>query len=204
MTQMHYCQNCDDPIPMKPAVTEDGRQVARCTQCGNDVPAKRLPLFVVAGASASGKTAITQPLIDALPECAVFDVDWLIDPLGRMCLPDPMDWAGFRDAWLAVAHGLAQGGRSTVLLCPFVPEQLDELPLREWVGDTHFAALDCADDLRVQRLEARPAWRERNIEQHLEFAAELRKRLDTVISTDEGTPEEAAASVARWVRSHLK
>jgi hypothetical protein len=201
---MHYCQNCDDPIPMKPAVDAGGRQVARCTQCGTTVPARRLPLFVVSGASASGKSAITQPLIDALPECAVFDVDWLIDPLTRLALPDPMDWAAFRDAWLAVAHGLAQGGRSTVLLSPFVPEQLEELPLREWVGEIHFAALDCSDDLRRQRLEARPKWREREIDRHLEFAAELRKRLDPVISTDEGTPEDAAASVARWVRSHLR
>ncbi|GAA2343246.1 hypothetical protein [Dactylosporangium salmoneum] len=193
---MHYCQRCEDPIVMAPQ-----GDVAVCPGCGGSERAKRLPLFVVTGASASGKTALFPHLVDGLGECLVFDVDWLIGPFQRACEFGEVDWPAFRDAWLSVAHGVAQSGRPTVLLGPFVREQLDDLPGRRWVGDVHFAVLDCADDVRAARLEARPRWRERAIERHVAFAERLRKTADTVVRTDDATPAESARRVIDWVRA---
>jgi Ni2+-binding GTPase involved in maturation of urease and hydrogenase len=55
----------------------------------------------VTGASGAGKTTVHPHLVDALTECAVFDVDYLLDSLGHD------DWRRFRDAWLSVAHAVA-------------------------------------------------------------------------------------------------
>lgn len=121
------------------------------------------------GASGSGKTAIFPHLAAALPEYAVSDMDWLIDPLKTST--GSVDWDAFRDAWLSVAHGLAQGRRSTVLLGPLLPEWVETLPSRRWIGPIRFAVLDCSDDQRRARLTQRPAWREHAIEEHLGFAA---------------------------------
>ena len=100
----HYCQACDYPQLMTP---EDG--AVRCPACGAaDSLAVIRPLFVVTGASGSGKTTILpEPPQPAAGWCAVFDVDWLIDPLGRAA-GGAVDWTVFRDTWLHVAHGMAQ------------------------------------------------------------------------------------------------
>jgi hypothetical protein len=192
---VHHCQRCDDPIVMEP---RDARAV--CPVCGASEQARRLPLFVVTGASGSGKTTVFPHLVAALPDCLVFDVDWLIGPFERACEFGEVDWPALRDAWLSVAHGAAQSGRHVVLLAPFMPSQLEDLPARRWIGDVHFAALDCADDVRRARLEVRPKWRERAIERHLEYAAHLRRMIPVVTATDDGTPEQVAQRLAGWVR----
>ncbi|WP_432972658.1 hypothetical protein [Dactylosporangium sp. CA-233914] len=193
---MHFCQRCDDPIVMAPRGDE-----AVCPDCGHAEPARRLPLFVVTGAAGSGKTTIFPYLVAALPDCLVFDADWLIGPFERACEFGEVDWPALRDAWLSVAHGAAQSGRHTVLLAPFTPDQLDELAGRRWIDGAHFAVLDCADDVRTARLEARSRWRERAIERHLAFAAHLRATIDPVVRTDDADPAESAARVAAWVSS---
>jgi hypothetical protein len=39
--------------------------------------------------------------------CLTFDVDWLLDAAGALSGGQPARWPAFRDAWLAVAHGVA-------------------------------------------------------------------------------------------------
>ncbi len=193
---MHYCQVCVEPVVMT-----SEPPLARCPRCGSTERARTAPLFLVTGASGSGKTTIFPHLVDALPDYGVFDVDWLIDPIGRLCGGQPMDWVNFRDTWLAVAHAVAQAGRPTVLLGPFFRAQLDPLPARTWVGPIHVAVLDCADDVRRARLNARPAWRERKIDEHIEFAGHLRAAADIVFGTEKGGPDDVARDVASWVRA---
>jgi hypothetical protein len=126
----------------------------------------------------------------------------LIDSFEMACDTQTVSWPAFRDAWLSVAHGVAQGGRHTVLLGPFMPEQLAPLAARRWVSDIHFAVLDCADDVRRARLTERPPWRERAVDEHIAFAAHLRRSIPTRIATDT-TPACAADLVATWVRETL-
>jgi hypothetical protein len=192
---MHYCQLCDPPVTLLP----DG-DTAVCPAGHYSEPAKRLPLYVVTGASGAGKSAIFPFLAAELPEYAVFDVDWLIDPLSAASAPEPIEWIAFRDAWLSVAHGLAQGGRATVLLSTFMPEQLEDLPARRWISDIYFALLDCPDATRVRRLNRRPPWRDHDTDRQLSFAAYLRKHIPTVVRTDDVTAATSASAIAGWVR----
>jgi energy-coupling factor transporter ATP-binding protein EcfA2 len=195
---MHYCQQCPEPVMMRPEPP-----IARCPDCGATEQARQAALYVVTGASGSGKTTVFPHLVEALPEGAVFDVDWLIDPLGRMRPDQELDWENFRDAWLSVAHGVAQSGRATVLLGPFYAQQLEPLPARRWIGPIRYAVLDCSDATRRVRLEERPPWRERQIEQHIDFARYLRQHADLVVTTEHRSPSEVAAELASWVRTHL-
>jgi hypothetical protein len=58
----------------------DGR--AACPGCGEaDDAAALRPLFVVSGASASGKSAVLGPLARSLAgRCVTFGADWLLGP----------------------------------------------------------------------------------------------------------------------------
>lgn len=196
---MHYCQRCERPVPMVP--DERG---ALCPRCGGiDPTARQRPLYVVTGASGAGKTTLLPLLLERLAgSVVVFDVDWLIDPLRRGSSDAQVDWESFRDTWLHVAHGVAQSGLATVLLGPFFPEQLDSLPGREWVTDIHYLVLDCPDDERRRRIEARPPWRARDVDEQITFGRWLRTNLPDVLDTSATTPADAADAVVAWI-SHL-
>lgn len=165
------------------------------------VAERRYPLVVLTGASGAGKSTIVPLLIERLAgTCVVFDVDWLIDPL-REASPDRgIEWGAFRDAWLHVAAGLAQNRMPTMLVGPFIPEHLETLPGRELLGEIAYGVLDCADDVRRTRIEARPSWRLRDIDEQVAFGAWLRTNLTPVFDTDTATPMATADAVAGWIR----
>jgi hypothetical protein len=195
---MHYCQTCEEQRAMTPR-----GEAAACPRCAAVAPASRAgPLFLVTGASGGGKTTLLPLLLQRLVgECAVFDVDWLIDPLARSAPDGQVDWATFRDLWLHVAHGVTQNGVDPLLLGPFFPQQLDDLPGRAWIGEIHTLVLDCPDDERRRRIQSRPAWRARDIEEQVGFGRWLRENVDAVVDTAALTPDRAADAVAVWVRS---
>jgi hypothetical protein len=156
------------------------------------------------GASASGKTAILAPLARLLAgRCVTFDVDFLLDAAGALSGDQPIRWSAFRDAWLSIAHGIAQVGMPTVLLGPLMPEHLANLPARRWIGEIHYLVLDCPDEVRRERIETRPAWRNREIEEQTRFGRRLRENIAEYVDTNAGTPQDAANAVAAWVTGHL-
>jgi hypothetical protein len=63
--------------------------------------------------------------------------------------------------------------------------------------------LDCPDDLRRQRIEARPPWRDRDIRAQTEFGQWLRANLNPVIDTSTCSPDEVAMEVAAWVQDWI-
>jgi hypothetical protein len=178
----------------------------RCPRCSRVEQAGLLQtLFVVTGASGSGKTALLAPLSRILAGTAVtFDVDLLLDSAGMLSDGRPIEWPAFRNAWLSVAHGVAQCGLPTVLLGPFTPGQLEPLPARRWVGEIRFLLLDCSDEVRLERLEARPPWRRHDIEEQTKFGRWLRETMADAVDTALGSPEDSAQAVAAWVAKYRR
>jgi hypothetical protein len=197
---VYYCQHCDTPVAIEPR-----HGYAVCPGCGRAHDAAALgPLFVVTGASGSGKTAVFAPLARRLRgRCVTFDGDLLMDAAGALSNGQPINWPAFRDAWLAVAHGVAQSGMPAVLLAPFIPDHLQGLAARRWVGDIHFLVLDCPDELRRARIGARPRWRSRDTEEQIEFGRWLRRNITDRIDTSSGTPDDIAEGISAWIERHL-
>jgi gluconate kinase len=197
---VHYCQSCDTPVAMEPG---DGHPA--CPRCGRADGRYALgPLFVVTGASGSGKTAVAVSLARRLRgRCVTFDADLLMDSAGALSGGQPVNWPALRDAWLAIAHGVAQSGMPTVLLGPIIPAHLEDLPARRWVGDIRFLVLDCPDDLRRARINARPRWRARDIDEQVEFGRWLRRNIPDSVDTSRDTPDGTAAAITAWIDRHL-
>ena len=194
---MHYCQRCPEPVMMLPDPPK-----ARCPVCGATEQARQAALYVVTGASGSGKTTVLPHLVDALPESAVFDVDWLIDPVGRCARTG--NWIG-RTSGTPGSRWLT-GWPSPVerRYCSDRSTPSSWIPCRPVVGSDRFA-MPCwtaQTGPRRARLEERPPWRERQIEEHINFAAYLHEHADLVVSTEHRSPSGVAADLASWVRTH--
>jgi hypothetical protein len=69
--QQAFCMTCGPDVVVERV---DGA-VLRCPSCGDEQRIPALPLFVVTGASGTGKSTVMEPLRARLPDVEVFDVD---------------------------------------------------------------------------------------------------------------------------------
>lgn len=184
--------------------------IAVCSTCGGEQRFLRLPLFVVTGPSGAGKTTAIQALTHSLPECVVLESDllWLVIPEDG-----PNDYHTFHDIWLRLARSIAQAGRPVLLGGAALPQQLEKLPERRYIGNIHYLALTCDDDVLRARLEARPAWRDSSseafIQRCIEFNDWMRKNAATlsppmtVLDTTHDAPEAISIAVRNWIHERL-
>jgi hypothetical protein len=160
-------------------------------------------LHIVTGTMGAGKSTVAELLPPLVRELVVFDIDWVIESFGmiaRRPIPqNPQSWPGVRDAWLAIAAAIERGGRSTVLLGPFTPEDLQGLPSLSAHRDIRWTLLDCEDEALVERLAAR-GWERNDIIDALTDSAQLRTLGFDSIRTDDAKPAEVARRVAEHLR----
>lgn len=143
---------------------------AVCPSCGSSTEFKSLPLFVVTGASGSGKTTVALSLVRTASEYIVLDQDILwCDAFNT---PDD-DFMMFRNTWLRVVKNVQQAGRSVVLFGTSIPKQFESCAERRYLSAIHYLGLVCDPDELERRLTARPNWRQsgtpENLARMLEF-----------------------------------
>ena len=179
-----------------------------CPFCGHATPIRHLPLFVLTGASGSGKTATCERLLHTLPECVVLESDVLLAALKSWAEEDIQH---YWDHWLRLVLHVHQAGRPVLLCGTVMPQHLEATPERDGIAAIHSLALVCDDGELERRLRARPAWRGWNdarIADHLEFNRWWRSddsQLDTVdrLDTTYGDAHATADHVRSWVRARL-
>ena len=131
---------------------------ATCPHCGHALPFLRLPLRLIGGASATGKSAILQLLAGRFTAAVLLEADLLWQEEFN---PPADGQRRFFETWLRLAKIIGQSGRP-VALCGAgfaVPENIEPCLERRDFSQVHYLALSCAADLLHDRLEARPAWR---------------------------------------------
>jgi hypothetical protein len=183
---------------------------AICRHCGYAHPFKQLPLFIVTGASGSGKSAACLQLVPILPECVTLEADLFWRP--EFATPDT-NYRDFRNLCLRVAKNIGQAGRPVVLCGTAIPEQYETCPERIYFSATHYLALVCDDAAIQQRLKDRPPWRESSnpdkIAEHVTFNRWIKANADkttppmTLLDTSSATIQTTAGQIAGWVRRQL-
>jgi len=172
-----------------------------CSVCHQVTPANIFPLFVVTGASGSGKSRVVGELRCRLMECVVFDSDLL---WGRTAERQ------YQNDWVRIAYSIAQGGRHTVICGTLMPGDLDACEDRGLVGAIQFLNLHCSDEVRERRLRERPSWRNSSsdefLEEHKRFARWLIENAATsfdppmvMVDTSDVSVEEVVEAVVEWV-----
>jgi len=197
------CPNCGEYTLSNPERSLDS---TRCNTCGMTIPTNILPLFVVTGASGSGKTAVVPGLRCRLRYCVVFDKDLLWGRCGS--------WEQFYNNWLRIAYSIAQGGRYTVIAGIIMPGDFDSCEDRGLIGPIYYVNLHCDDAVREQRIRTRPAWRQSNNEWFIQEQRQVAERLLAIessidppihrIDTSERSVAATTAAVVAWITAILK
>ena len=227
---LNVCANCGhyhvDKTVTEPAgvaeVSEpDGRicsqrgmrhALATCPQCGHSHPFLRLPLLLVGGASAAGKTAILQELTGQFTAAVLLESDllWLEE------FEDPSN--GYRryfETWLRMAKNIGQSGRPTALFGAglAVPENIEQCVERRYFSQTHYLALVCDEEALRRRLLARPSWRKSGQPEQLAAQLDFNRWLQTegpnqtppvtILDTTCTSVEDSAIAVKAWMECAL-
>jgi hypothetical protein len=204
----NVCPACGQYVEEKRV--DPASALAICPFCGYGHPFRRLPLFLLTGASATGKTAICLRLSEALPECVPLECDILWRP--EFARPED-GYRDFRNMWLRVAKNVGQAGKPVLLSGSAIPSQYEACPERRYFVQSYYLALVCDAGELTRRLQARPDWRECSdaqiIERMLTFnqwfadnAAQTEPPM-ALLDTTGLTVEDAVQRVAAWVRSRL-
>ena len=88
---------------------------------------KKMPLFIVTGASCVGKSTACQVLLDSETDYIVMESDLLWS--GHYNTPED-GYKAYRELWMNVAAHIAQIGKPVVLCGCAVPEQFENTAAR--------------------------------------------------------------------------
>jgi predicted kinase len=187
------------------------RAEAACPNCGHLHPFLRLPLFVVTGASGTGKTALAQMAAAEVGDFVHLEMDVLWSPAFNT--PED-DYRAFRSAWLRLAKNIGQAGRPVVLYGSVSPAQFENNPERRYFSQLHYLALACQPEMLSTRLLARPDWRGTSSEDFIasmqqfnrwfyDNAEPVTPRL-TLLDTTQQSPLQTLVVLRGWLQNLWK
>ena len=105
--------------------------------------AEKQPIFLITGASGSGKTTIIPELLKQCSEHIILDLDAIYGPI--------KEWALIKNVWIHLAKQISMNGRTTILCGTFMPEEYDAVDLKDYFKP-YFIGLYCDDRTRELRL----------------------------------------------------
>lgn len=164
---------------------------------------RKLPLFIITGASGVGKTTVIQELRGQLPDMDIFDLDSIHTFVGS-------DWSNVRNIWLRIARNIAESGRVSIICGTMMPSDVEECEDYHFFKSINYLNLHCNDETRESRLRARN-WSEDMIGEHKSFAKWLLENANTAydppmptVDTSHTEVYQVAQQISEWVREQLK
>ena len=201
----NVCPNCGEYSADKVIEGES----AICPNCGFQHKFIQLPLFVLTGASGTGKTTTCLALAARAKDFVVMESDILWrDEFSK----STNDYRDYRETWLRVCKNIAQAGKPVVLCGSAVPDQFERCIERRYFSTVHYLALICDDEILASRLRNRPGWRgssgDEYIAEHIAFNRWLVNNAQstqppmTLLNTAQLTLNESVVAVEQWLRGH--
>lgn len=200
----NVCPGCGEYTDAKEIIDLPKRAV--CPACKYEHQFLSLPLFVVTGASGSGKTTAALELIKLAQNFVVLDQDILWND--NYNVPED-DCRLFRNTWLRIIKNIHQAGKPVVLFGSTIPQQYEKCVERCYLSDIHYLALICEPSELERRLVERPNWRQSGSSENLKRMLDFNKWLSenatqtepkmTLLNTTKITVSETVKSIHDWV-----
>lgn len=166
-------------------------------------PNKKLPLFIITGASCVGKSTMSEVLFHRESNYIVMESDLLWNEIYNT--PDD-DYHDYRELWLKVCSNISQIGMPVILCGCAIPKQFEESKGRSYFTSIHYLAVVCDDDVLEARMRlGRKVTDENWIKSSKEFNCWLKKNAKKTIPKIELvdnsnlTPLQAAMITDKWI-----
>ncbi|WP_284646594.1 AAA family ATPase [Paenibacillus silviterrae] len=168
---------------------------------------KKIPLFIVTGASGVGKTTVMGELRTTMPEFDVFSTD--IDNFGTTA--SKLEYQDRFNILFHFANAVAKSGRGTIICGTLMPWAAEKCDTYNKFSEVCFINLHCDDATRNNRLRNRgdkANWTDEKLKEHEEFAQWLINNAETAyippmptIDTTSPPPSQVAEQIKRYVLS---
>jgi chloramphenicol 3-O-phosphotransferase len=173
-----------------------------CPECGYKKAYKLLPLFMVSGASCSGKSTICNYLAGKSNDFMALDMDIL---WAKHFDQPENNYKPFFETWLRMAKNIAQAGMPVVLFgAGCIPNNVESCIEKRYFSKIHYLGLVCSDDILEKRLHNRPKWRNSSNNDFIinqigyNNFLKLNKEINT-IETDNTTIKDVSERIKNWV-----
>ena len=185
---------------------------AICPECNHKHRFKRAPLFLIGGASGTGKTAVYHHIYGTIDSMVPLEADILWMP--AFAKPEE-DYRDFFETWLRVCKNISQAGRPVALFgAGFgVPANLERCVERRYFSTLHYLALVCDEQILITRLKSRPAWRNASeaafINSQISFNQWFLERASNttppvhLLDTSSTRVDDTASLVINWLEENL-
>ncbi len=182
---------------------------AICPICGCKHEFLRLPLFVITGASGSGKSRMAIELAKIITDVVVIECDifWRAE-----FHEDSGNFWEFREFCLRAAKNICQGGRPVVLCGAASPPQYENCTEFRYFSGIHYLILYCDKEELRQRLKQRPEYRRCHSDDFIKKQQSYNKYLYQLGNTSENMKvldtgglscTEMAVKAREWVHDIL-
>jgi guanylate kinase len=203
---INVCSKCGEYNAEK--IVDINGKYAICPVCGYKNQFMPMPLFIVAGASGTGKSTVLRELYGKIDTVILIETDILWQE--EFDKPEN-NYRKFFETWLRLAKNISQSGRPVVLFGAGlgVPENIEPCIERRYFSGIYYVSLYCSDNELENRLKKRPQWRNsqsiKSIEKQKEFNnwfkqyGKDRKPEIDLIDTTNITLDEAVEKVKYWI-----
>lgn len=168
----------------------------------------KMPLFILTGASGTGKTTMIHELRRLMPDYVIFDnVDikpFLRSDQARTNKPQ------LHNIWLRVARSIADNGRRTIICGRMLPQDIEQCEDYSYFSQVYYLILHCDDRTRELRLRARKGMTADKIQSnkslaqwHIENANKSKPPMP-IIDTSKSTVTKGAEQIKEWIQRHAK
>ena len=170
-------------------------------------PRRRMPLFIITGASCVGKSTMCEVLFRNEKKYIVMESDVLWNDMYNT--PND-DYRAYRELWMRVCKNVSQIGMPVVLCGCAVPKQFEHCDERKNFTNIHYLAVVCEKDVLEKRLTQRGATDPNWIRSSMEFNAWLKEHAQEtnppiyLLDNSKLSPEEAAEITDRWIRENMR
>lgn len=202
---LNTCKNCGRYSANK-TISESGDQLI-CNLCGYTQPIKRLPLFIITGASGVGKSTVSRELFKRNSKIITMESDILWN--NAFNSPEN-DYREYRELWLRMCKNISQGGKPVLLCGCSVPKQFENCVERRYFTDIHYIAIVSDDAVLSERLKKRNWVNNQYIENSISFNRWIKdnarntKPNMTVLDNTNLTVEETFEQVSKWIDNKLQ